>query len=194
MKRTSSLSARVAITVLASVTLAVGCGSGSGRVSPQDYVKGVCNSAKSFVGSILSTATSLQKALTPGSTPSEGKTAIEGVISILISATDKLKADLGNLGTPDVGNGAQVKAALDSAFSEIGSRLQKEKADAANLPTSSPQAFLTAAQQLSGELRSTFTNPLSSSLSHLKAPELKAAAQKEPACRSGGANPGFPGG
>jgi hypothetical protein len=163
-----------------SVALAA-CGGSSG-VSPATYVKSICQAIGPFEKTVQSRSSALQH-LSGLKSPAQGKQALQGFLSAVVSDTDKALTKLKAAGTPNVSNGKQVSKAIVSAFAQLKGALQKAASAAGSLPTTSPTAFSHAAQQLGSSVQSSLGG-IGSSLSSLKSSDLENAAKKEPACQT----------
>jgi len=176
------------VAAIASASVIAGCGSSSSSsgVSAGAYVKSVCNAVAPFEKDIVSRSNALDA--TTLSNAAEGKKALQGFLTAVSADTQTALTQLKNAGKPNVKNGKQISAAIVGAFSQLNGAMSQALSQADALPTSSPQAFKTAAQALSTNIRSSMAN-IGTSLqsSTLKSQELQQAAAKEPACKNLGA-------
>jgi hypothetical protein len=168
-----------------SVTLAACGGSSSSGVSAGAYVKSICQAVGPFEKDVQSRSAAISN-LGSGTSAAQGKKALQNFLSAVVADTDAAINKLKAAGTPNVNNGKQIEAAIVSAFTQLKTALTTANKSAASLPTSSPQAFKTAAQQLGSTITSSMSG-IGSSLNNLKSADLEAAAKKEAACQSIGA-------
>ncbi|MBV9423437.1 MAG: hypothetical protein JOZ98_11030 [Solirubrobacterales bacterium] len=172
-------------TALAIAALA-GCGSSgsSSSVTPAAYVKSICTAVTPFEADVVKRSDELN--LTTLANAEQGKKAIQGFLSAVSDDTDRALSKLKGAGTPNVSNGKQLADTVVSAFTQLKAAVGHALAQAEALPTSSPEAFKTAATHLGTTVRTSMSG-IGSSLDKLKSPELEKAAAKEPACTSLGA-------
>ncbi len=157
-----------------------GCGSSSSGVGVQTYAKSICNA----IGPWHTDAVKRAGALNPTgvSDPATGKKAIEGMLSVIASDTDKALSQLKSAGTPNVKNGSKISSALVNAFSTMKSAAVSAQSQAANLPTGSVTAFRTGALGIGISYLKSFSG-IAKSLTVLNQPALSAAINAEPACK-----------
>jgi hypothetical protein len=178
------LGKRRATAVLAAVVVA-GCGSSSSStVSPADYVKSVCGAVAPFEKDIQTRSAALNQVTFTN--PEQGKKALQEFLGAVAADTNQALNKIKNAGTPDVSNGTQVSSALVGAFAQLHTAMQSAVSQANALPTTSPQAFKTAAINLGSSVRSSMSG-IGSSLGSLRNPELQKAAANDPTCKSLGA-------
>jgi hypothetical protein len=168
-----------------SVALAACGGSSSSGVSAGAYVKSICQAVGPFEKDVQARSAQISN-LSSGTSAAEGKKALQNFLSSVVSDTQSAINKLKAAGTPNVKNGKQIQAAIVSAFTQLKTALSAANTTAASLPTASPEAFKTAAQQLGSTITSSMSG-IGSSLNNLKSADLEAAAKKEPACQSIGA-------
>jgi hypothetical protein len=172
------------LAALASAAILSACGSsGSSGVSAAAYVKAVCNAVGPFEKDITSRSQSLNSSLTSAA---QGKKLFTDFLTASVNDADQLLTKIKAAGTPNVSNGNKISAAFITVFTRLRNGLAQAQSQAANLPTSSLDAFRTAAQTLAASVQSSMSN-IGAGFSGLKSPELEAAAKKEPACQSIGA-------
>lgn len=170
------------ISVLAVSAAFAGCGgSSSSGVSAQTYVKAVCSAIGPFQKDVQAKSSALD--VSSLTSPTAGKTALEGFMASVIADTDKAVGDLKSAGSPNVTNGKKIAAAIVTAFGQLKAALQQAQTQTQSLPTSSAQAFKAAAQTLGASIR-TSVGAIGSSLSGLQSPTLEKAAKSAPECQS----------
>ena len=173
---------------IAGASILAGCGSSSSSsgISAGAYVKSVCTAVSPFEKDIVSRSQALNA--TSLSNAAQGKQALQGFLKAVSSDTQQALAQLKNAGQPNVKNGKQISTAIVGAFSQLNGAMASALTQANSLPTNSPEAFKTAAQQLSTNIRTSMTSIGSSLQSNtLKSQALEQAAAKEPTCKSLGA-------
>jgi hypothetical protein len=168
-----------------SVALAACGGSSSSGVSAADYVKSICQAVGPFEKDVQARSQAISN-LGSGASAAQGKKALQDFLSAVVADTDQALNKLKAAGNPNVNNGKQIETAIVQAFTTLKTALQTANKSASALPTSSPEAFKTAAQQLGSTITSSMSS-IGSSLNNLKSADLEAAAKKEPACQSIGA-------
>jgi hypothetical protein len=159
---------------------------GAGQVSAADYVASVCIA----VGDFQSTITNDQEAAQQGVTTSGNdlgavKDQLSKFVSQVAGATQQLATDVKAAGTPDVPNGDQLASQLNDALDQITTAFQAAEKKVDALPTTSEQAFTSAAQSFNadiqqqiGQLQSEFASATGDSS------ELNQAADQNPDCKS----------
>jgi hypothetical protein len=171
------------VALAVSVALA-GCGSsGSSKVAPAAYVKSVCSAIGPFEKQVQNRSSALNLSTIKNAT--EGKKALHDFLAAVASDTDHAVSQLKAAGTPDVSNGQAIATGIVAAFTQVKGALSDAAGRASTLPTTTPQAFKTAASALGQNVQASMTK-IGTSLGSLKSPTLQAAAAKEPACKSVG--------
>jgi hypothetical protein len=167
--------------VLAAALALSACGgSSSSGVSPAAYVKSICQAVGPFEKDVQARSSALD--LSTIKNPAQGKQALQGFLSAVVTDTGTAVNKLKAAGAPDVSNGKQISAAIINAFTQLGRALGQASSSASNLPTSSASAFKTAANSLGANVRTSMTS-IGAGLNGLKSPALETAAKKEPACQ-----------
>jgi hypothetical protein len=178
------------ITTLAPLALTTvvvaACGGSSGSasgVSPSAYVKSVCTSVGPFEKDVVSRSSALD--LTTIKNAAQGKTALKGFLSAVAADTHRAYAALQAAGVPSVKNGKSIAGAIVGAFGQLDGTMTTAVKQADSIPTNSPAAFKTAAQNLGTTVRTSMAK-IGTNLqtSTLKSPALEQAAAKETACKT----------
>jgi hypothetical protein len=177
------------ITSLAALALttafvaACGGSSAPSGISPSAYVKSVCTSVGPFEKDVVSRSSALD--LTTIKNAAQGKTALKGFLSAVAADTHRAYAQLQAAGVPSVKNGKSIAGAIVGAFGQLDGTMTTAVKQADAIPTNSPAAFKTAAQNLGTTVRTSMakigTNLQSSTL---KSPALEQAAAKETSCKT----------
>ena len=166
--------------VAAAVAGLAGCGSGSSGVSPDAYVRSVCNAVGPFETSVAARSNALNPSTIKS--PAEGKVALKRFLAEVASDTGTALSKLRAAGTPNVSGGGKIESAIVGAFQQLDMAMKAAAQHADSLPTDSPSAFQAAATSLGTTVRNSM-NGIGSSLSGLKSAELQKAAASEPACK-----------
>lgn len=175
------------LSALATVAIAAvlaGCGSSGSGVSTGAYVKSICMAVGPWEQDIQARSSALD--VSKITNAAQGKTALQGFLTGAVADTDRALTHIKSAGTPNVSNGKQISTAMVSAFTMLKATLSQAATQAGSLPTSSPEAFKTAAEALGNDVRTSMGN-IGSSLSGLNNADLQKAAAKESACKSLGA-------
>jgi hypothetical protein len=170
------------LVVLVTSGLLAGCGgSSSSSVSPAAYVKSICSTVGPFEKDVQARSSALNLSSITNAT--QGKQALQGFLNAVVTDTDTAVSKLKAAGTPSVSNGKKISTALVAAFTQLRGALHQAATNAGSLPTSSPQAFKTAAQSLGNTVKGSMTS-IGSGLQGLQSPDLEKAAAKEPSCKT----------
>ena len=170
------------LAMLATTAALAGCGgSSSSGVTPAAYVKAICATIGPFEKDVQARSSSLN--LSSLTNAAQGKKALQTFMAGIVADTDKAVTQLKAAGTPDVSNGKQIATTLVGAFTALKVALAQAATKAGSLPTSSPQAFQTAAQALGTSVQSSMSS-IGSSLNGLKSADLEKAAANDPTCKS----------
>lgn len=174
----------VAVVVALAVAVA-GCGGSSAppAVTPAAYVHSVCQAVGPFESDVVKRSSALN--LSTITSPSQGKTALQGFLAAISSDTKQALSKLKAAGAPNVKNGKAIANAISNAFAQLDTTMTKAVKQSTSLPTRSPAAFKAAAQTLGTTVRTSMasigTNLQSGTL---KSPALERAAGKDTACKS----------
>jgi hypothetical protein len=170
------------LSVIAIAVVLAGCGGGgSSGVSAGSYVKAICSSIGPFEKDVQSRSSALD--LSSITNVADGKTALVGFLTAMVSDTDKAVAQLKAAGDPNVKNGKAIASGVVTAFSKLKQALQQAASQANSLPVTSPTAFKTAATTLGNGVRTSISS-IGGSLNGLKSPDLEQAAAKDPTCKT----------
>jgi hypothetical protein len=159
---------------------------GTAQVSAADYVASVCTAVGDFQSTLMNEQATAQQAITTsGNDIGAVKDQLTKFVSQVAGATQQLATKVKAAGTPEVPNGDQLASELNDGLDKITTTLQAAQKKADALPTSSEQAFTSAAQsfdaeiqQQTGQLQSEFASATGSSS------ELKQAADQNADCKS----------
>jgi hypothetical protein len=159
---------------------------GAGQVSATDYVSSVCSAVGDFRTTIMNEQASAQQAITTsGNDLGAIKEQLSKFISSVAGASQQLATEVKGAGTPDVPNGDQLASKLNDGLDQIATEFQAAEKKVNSLPTSSQQAFTTAAQSFDADIQQE-TAQLQSEFAATSgaSPELKQAAQQNPDCKA----------
>ncbi len=179
----------LAIACLALPPALAACGGSSkapATVSPDAYVSQVCTSVGTWLRTVESSSSEIDRELKPGATPAAAKQALEGLLQSTVTSSERAVAGLRAAGVPDVAQGKTLSARVLDAFERATAELSGAKQKVASLPTSSASAFRSSTQALAASLRSSVAG-IGSGLSELHSAALAQAAARSAACRSLGA-------
>ena len=170
---------RLAI-ALATAAILAGCG-GSSTVSPSAYVRSVCSAATGWRNAIQTAGSKLSSGVNTKSL-AQAKSEYVGFVGALVSATSSAESKLKSAGAPDVSNGAKISSTLVGIFTTAKTSLSNAASQAAALPTTSLNAFKTAANQVVVGIRSSLAGM--SNITPERNAQLRSAAAKDSTCRS----------
>jgi hypothetical protein len=181
---------RMILLVLAAVAALVvtacgddnGGGGGGDSVSADDYATDICTAFLGWRDAIQKHQEELQKGLSPGISPQQGKDALEGFLGDAVTASDDLVQQVDDAGVPDAENGDQAATALQDAAQQARDELDKAHSNVADLPTDDRQAFATAAGQLGNSVK-TALDGVGQGLQDIKSDELDKAFNSSKACQ-----------
>lgn len=150
--------------------------------APADYMEGLCAAIVSFQTDLESESASLEDSFSGDTpTPEESKTVLGTFLGTLADRTEQLLDEVDALGTPDVGNGEDVKTALTTAFEQVVVLFRDARSEIEGLSTEDPAAlaegFATAGTKLQ-EAATGITAPFDD----LSSPELDEAGADAPSC------------
>jgi predicted RNase H-like HicB family nuclease len=171
--------------IAVSALLVTACGGdddGDDKVAVGDYASDICTAFTDWSGSIRDRQGELEQGLDPDATPQEGKDALETFLDDAVDASDTLVEDVEAAGTPDTENGEDVAEALQSAAEDARGKLEQAREDLDDLPTDSPEAFSTAADDFGDEVR-TALEGVGDGIEEIDTPELDKAIDEESACQ-----------
>ena len=157
-------------------------GGGGSKIAPDAYATAVCSHVKGWLDQIKQRVGDLQKAVSPNTSPSQGKDLIRSYLDGVISDTDDMIDGIKNAGTPDVPNGDQIANTLVSGLEQARSTFQDARSQADSLPTNSRSAFGQAAQQLGSSINSK-VNGVQNAFQGINSPQLDQAFNKSSACQ-----------
>jgi hypothetical protein len=173
----------VALVLVVPVVLgACSGGGGGGKVSAEDYASSVCTHVKGWLDQIKGRVGDLQKAVSPSTSPSDGKELIRSYLDGVISDTDNMINAIKDTGTPDVPNGDKIASTLVSGLEQARSTFQDARDEADSLPTDSRASFASAAQQLGTSINSKVSG-VEQAFQGINSPELDRAFNKASACQ-----------
>ena len=101
------------VAIIAVAALAAGCGGGgkSDTVSPEDWANNLCSAFVDWSSSVRSAAGSLRG--------NASESALKSSAKDIKEATDKLRTDLRDVGTPDTDAGGKAKDAVDKLANQL---------------------------------------------------------------------------
>jgi hypothetical protein len=154
------------IAIVACAVTCASCGSGSSGLGPVAYMRSVCGAILPFKSDLVNRESALAQTQT-GSSPAARKTTLVGFFDAAVADSGRTLSKLKTIGTPAVGNGDQVQAAVVKVFTRLDTAMATAASQAQQLPTTSSAVFLYR---------------LGTGIGNLKSQELEKAALKIPAC------------
>ena len=152
-------------------------------VAPGEYIEGLCAAIVSYQEDLDSENASFQEQFSGGTpSPAETKQALVAFLTEAADRTRKLKADVEALGTPEVDNGEQIKAAFVSAFQQVVALFAGAKEDIENLSADDPAALAEGFTSAASKLQEAGAG-IGASLDNLSSDELGTAATDAPSCK-----------
>jgi hypothetical protein len=185
-----SASPRGALALLIVLTLCAGCGSsgsskskstssGSSKVSAKTYVRSVCTAISPLERDLVTRSSALNN--TTASDATQAKKTLQGFLNAVELDSQHALSQIRSAGTPDISNGQVVATTIVKAFTQLRDAMRVAQTKSNSLPTDSAASFKTAAQALGTSVKGALGNIDASGLSN---PELEKAAANEPACKS----------
>lgn len=171
---------RATVSVIAGALFLGACGGGG--VSADEWATDVCNGLKQFVTEISETQADVQAAVSPESTPEQGRELLTETFDSMIESTDSLIGKIEDAGTPDIEGGEEIQSNLVSGLEDMKTALEDAQPEIEALPDD-PTAFKTEAAQIGGDLQ-TELQGIGETLSAMDAPELEEETQDVEACQS----------
>ncbi len=172
-----------------------GCGGSSskkpegGSVSAATYVGQVCTSLASWYNGIQKRASQIEGEIGPHTTPSQGKTILEGFVSTSVAETEGVVNALRSAGTPDVANGQKVASGLVSAFERAQGTFEGLQSRVGHLSSLSNHAVLEEESKRIRNSVQTAPLTLATGVASVSSPELDKAAAESQTCKGVGAQP-----
>lgn len=174
---------RALLTTFAAGLLLGGCGGGG--TAPEEWAADVCNGLQEYITQVTDVQTDVQNAVSPETTPEEGRTLLGTAFDRMIESTDELIGKIEDAGTPDVEGGEEVADKLVAGLTDVKEALENARPKIDELPDD-PAAFQTEAQALGQEVQ-TELQGIGDAISAIQAPELEEATQDVEACQGVGA-------
>ncbi|MHB8690175.1 MAG: hypothetical protein ACYDHH_02920 [Solirubrobacteraceae bacterium] len=168
------------IAIIACALTCASCGSGSSGLGPSAYMRSVCGAILPFKSDLVNRESALAQTQS-GSSPAARKTTLVGFFDAAVADSGRTLSKLKTIGTPAVGNGDQVQAAVVKVFSRLNAAMATAASQANQLPTTSSTVFVSSARTLIANFE-TAVSGLGTGIGNLKSQELEKAALKIPAC------------
>jgi hypothetical protein len=155
------------------------CGSSDQHgTTPGKYASAVC-SAITALERDVSTATAAGKNPTAVNAR-QAKQVEQRELSAVAQASDRALVRIKGAGTPAIRNGQPVAGRVLQTFTQVRDAMRRAAARSKSLPTSSPQAYTTAAKALAASVQTSLGRIDASGLAD---PDLEGVAAKQPACQ-----------
>jgi hypothetical protein len=158
-------------------------GGGGTTVSADAYAKTLCTSMKSYVDDVTNLSSTFVSNLSPSADLAGQRDAVVGFLDDVLDATDRLIADLGDAGVPDVDNGQEIDAAVKRSFEQARGIIEDARQQVQDLSLDDPQAFATELSSIGTAIQDSLGS-IGGSLESLDNAELSQAVADEPACAS----------
>ncbi len=176
--------------LVAGVALA-GCGGdeggGGGDTSVDEWAGGVCTAVGTWVTDVQARAADFQSAVSDVTDPAAAKAQLATFADEVIAQTDTMLSGVEAAGEPDVDDGQQLAADLNTGLAAVKPVFEELKTGVAALPTDSPEAFTAAADQLTTTLNQgmeTFGTSFDAVSSKYQSDELEQAFADNEACKA----------
>lgn len=170
---------RATLSIIAGALFLGSCGGGG--TSADEWAADVCTGLKDFVSEISETQADVQAAVSPESTPEQGRELLIETFDSMIESTDSLIGKIEDAGTPDIENGEEIQSNLVSGLEDMKTALEEAKPKIEALPDD-PTAFKTEAAQIGTDLQ-TELQGIGNTLSAMEAPELEEETADVEACQ-----------
>lgn len=153
-------------------------------MSVEEWATDVCGALKTFVTEITETQTDIQAAVSPETSPEQGREVLTTTFESMIESTDSLIGKIEDAGTPDVDGGEEVQEDLLTGLEDMKAALEEALPKIEALPDD-PAAFQTEAAAVSTDLQ-TQLGGVGEALGAINAPELVEETRDVEACQSVG--------
>jgi hypothetical protein len=170
----------VASCLLPLIALAALPACGGGAVSPEAYVRSVCQAVADWQGEIQERSTDLEQSLGADATPEQGKEALGVFLDGVITDTDRMIELVDEAGTPEIDDGEATANRLTEALRQVQEAFRDAREEVDALPTSSPEEFQEGADQLGSSIQSAFSD--AGTTLEQESPQLDPIFEREPAC------------
>lgn len=159
-----------------------GCGGDDGDgVEPDAFVGDVCSAFDDFQ-STLSEGVGAISAVGQAD-PEEGKELLVDFFDEGAAAASELTGEIENAGAPDVEGGEETADAVQEATRGLADALERARDQAEDLPTDSPEAFRSGAEELNEEFQASVDEVGEATDEIEENAELEEAAEENPECQ-----------
>ena len=167
--------------MLLTAALCAACGSSGSpsKVSASTYVGSVCSAITPLEKDVVNRSSALNGATAANAT--QAKKALQGFLVAVESDSTNALTKIQAAGTPDISNGKAVAGTIVKAFTQVRDAMKVALTKSDSLPTDSPSSFRTAAQALGASVKSSLNSIDSSGFSN---PDIEKAASSQAACKS----------
>jgi hypothetical protein len=168
-----------AFALIAAAFLCAACGSsGQHGADPGKYAGEVCSAITALERDVAA-------ATNPGKNPTatnatQAKQVEQRELAAVAEASDRALTRIRAAGTPAIRDGQAVADTVVKTFAQVRDAMRRAAAEAKSLPTSSPQAYTTAAERLAARVQTSLASIDASGLAN---PDLEQAAARQPACQ-----------
>jgi hypothetical protein len=151
-------------------------------VAAEAWADEVCTSLASWQTDVESWRGDLASALTDVSSVEDVRGELATFLANAVERTDELLADVDAAGAPAVEGGDDVAETLESSLTQVRDTFEQARAEAEELPTDDPGAFVTGAQEVATSIGLGVSSAVSA-LQDLSAdPGLASAIGESSAC------------
>jgi hypothetical protein len=123
-----------------------------------EYVSDFCQSMVDWQNEVQSLSTEFQSGVTQNTDlePEQKKEELEGYLEDLKGATETFISDVEDAGFPDVTGGEQISENFLSGFRQLTGAIETVQEQSDDVDTSSQEAYNSSAQELVGQIQSSF--------------------------------------
>jgi hypothetical protein len=166
--------------VISLIALAALAACGGGTVSPQAYVRSICQAVTDWQGQIQDRSGDLEQQLGTDPTPAEGKEALGQFLDGVITDTEGMVDRVEEAGSPDIEDGEAQADRLSDALTQVLEAFRSARTEVEDIPTDSPEEFQQGADEIGNTIQSAFTE--AGATFDQPSPELDPIFEDEPAC------------
>ena len=157
------------------------CG-GDDAVAVDDYANDLCTALTGWTESLRDRQVELQEGAEPGASPEADRDALQRFVDGAVAASETLVDEVEAAGEPDIDDGGEVAELFRSAAEDTRSELQEAQDEVAQIPTDPPEAYRTAVDEFSTDVRNTIEG-IDEHFQDADAPELDMALDEASACQ-----------
>ena len=153
------------------------------EVPVEQYVADFCGAMVDWQTSIQTLSTDFRENVFLSDLPPDQKRdELATYLSELRGLTEDFISEVEAAGTPDVEGGADVADQFLSGFQQLTGAIEGVEAQVSDLPTDSEEAFTTAAQELVGQIQTSFQT-IGDGLTQIESDPIDQAFTEEESCQ-----------